>query len=107
MINEKLFSNVSFIFTDFLFDIGFQNKYPDQNSQFRYFSGIRDFSLKADIDYFLSPKHTIKAGLNAGADIIEIDIRQTKDQHIVLNHDSDLRRCFGINLSVKNNTLRH
>lgn len=50
---------------------------------------------------------SIKAGLNAGANIIEIDIRQTKDQHIVLNHDSDLRRCFGINLSVKNNTLRH
>ncbi len=50
---------------------------------------------------------SIKAGINAGVSIIEIDIRQTKDQQIVLNHDSDLRRCFGINLSVKNNTLRH
>ena len=50
---------------------------------------------------------SLKAGINSGISIIEIDIRQTKDQQIVLNHDSDLRRCFGINLSIKNNTLRH
>lgn len=50
---------------------------------------------------------SIKAGLRSGIEIIEIDVRLTKDQQIVLNHDSDLKRCYGINLSVKNNTLRH
>ena len=99
LINEKLFSNVSFIFTDFLFDIGFQNKYPDQNSQFRYFSGIRDFSLKADIDYFLSPKHTIKAGLNATYHFFRPDAIVLKDSY---QGNEDL--SLNINNTTKINT---
>ena len=65
LINEKLFSNVSLIFTNFIFDINFQNKDAYSNSQLHYFSGIRDYSVKADFDYFLNAKHTIKAGLFA------------------------------------------
>jgi outer membrane receptor for ferrienterochelin and colicin len=81
LINEKLFSNVSLIFTNFLFDIGFQNKDQNNSSQFRYFSGIRDYSLKADFDYFLNSKHTIKAGLNATYHFFRPDAIVMKDSY--------------------------
>lgn len=63
LINEKLFSNVSFIFTDFLFNIGYENSYANNQYNFRYFSGIRDYSVKADLDYYPNSRHTIKTGL--------------------------------------------
>lgn len=49
---------------------------------------------------------SIKAGLKAGADVIEFDIRQTRDSKIVLSHDADLKRNFGVNLKIKDYSLR-
>lgn len=49
---------------------------------------------------------SIKVGLKAGADVIEIDVRLTRDHQIVLNHDADLRKAYGVNLKIKNCTLR-
>ncbi|MGB3947669.1 MAG: hypothetical protein WBM13_06775 [Bacteroidia bacterium] len=65
MINEKTFSNVSLIFTDFLFDISAKEKYQSDYFNLNYFSGIRDYSIKWDIDYSHSSKHYIKGGLLA------------------------------------------
>jgi hypothetical protein len=65
LINEKIFSNVSLIFTDFLFDISAKQKYGADYFNLNYFSGIRDYSVKWDIDYSLSSKHYIKGGLLA------------------------------------------
>lgn len=65
LINEKIFSNLSLIFTDFLFDIGFKNQSFTDQTQLRYFSGIRDYSIKADIDYYPGVKHRIKGGILA------------------------------------------
>ena len=65
LINEKLFSNVSFIFTDFLFNIGYENSSSKNQYKFRYFSGIRDYSVKADLDYYPNSRHTIKSGVYA------------------------------------------
>lgn len=65
LINEKVFSNVSLIFTDFLFDIGFENTTRDNVTKLNYFSGIRDYSLKADLDFYPNAKHAIKTGIVA------------------------------------------
>jgi outer membrane receptor for ferrienterochelin and colicin len=65
LINEKLFSNVSLIFTNFLFNIDYSDKTPSSTSSLRYFSGIRDYTLKSDFDYYPNSRHTIKMGINA------------------------------------------
>jgi hypothetical protein len=65
LINEKLFSNVSLIFTNFLFNIGYSDKDPTSTTSLRYFSGIRDYTLKSDFDYYPNSRHTIKMGINA------------------------------------------
>ncbi len=65
LINEKTFSNVSFIFTNFLFDIGFVEASVSNVTKLSYFSGIRDYSLKGDIDFYPNTKHSVKTGILA------------------------------------------
>jgi len=58
---DRLFSNTSFIFSDFVY--GFEVNEKDNN--FRYGSGIQDFGLKQDFDFFLNPNHTLTFGAQA------------------------------------------
>jgi len=60
LFNDKLFMNTSAIFNDFKFR--FESSFSDFS--FELFSGIRDFNLKSDIDYFTSLKHKMKFGIN-------------------------------------------
>jgi TonB dependent receptor/CarboxypepD_reg-like domain/TonB-dependent Receptor Plug Domain len=66
---EKLFLNTTALFTnfDFGFDYDFKRVYNDatittNKSYVGYSSAIRDYSIKADFDYFPSPKHSVKFG---------------------------------------------
>jgi len=61
LINEKTFSNLSFVFTDFLFDLSSKSN----NFTLKYFSGIRDYSLKWDLNYSPNVKHYIRTGILA------------------------------------------
>ncbi len=48
----------------------------------------------------------IKAGVEAGADGIEIDVRRTTDGHLVLCHDKTTGRVGSRNLEVSKHTLK-
>ncbi|MBC8047499.1 MAG: TonB-dependent receptor [Fimbriimonadaceae bacterium] len=71
IVNKKTFSNTTATFTSYDYEI-YTNLYEtdiDDNGDefqsifgFRYFSGIRDWTLKEDIDFVLNPKHYIKFG---------------------------------------------
>ncbi len=60
VLNDKLFFNVSAIYNDYQFKAGFDQ----EEFSFDVFSGIRDFSLKLDVDYFPSNHHQVKAGFH-------------------------------------------
>ena len=60
--NNKLFSNTSLIFSNYDFVIQQEEKLSGQNFKLDYNSGIRDISLKFDLDFFPSPEHAIKIG---------------------------------------------
>lgn len=64
LFNNKVFANASAIFSNYTF--GIYDKYkvlPDEKNYYaEYYSGIRDLSLKYDIDFIPNPKHWIKAG---------------------------------------------
>ncbi len=50
-----------------------------------------------------APENTLAAfekGIENGADVIELDVRQTKDGEIVVMHDENLRRVCGVNKKV-------
>lgn len=62
VFNPRLFSNVTAIFSDFNYKIGFST---GSNSGGRVTSGIQDVTLKADFSYFPSPKITTHFGVQA------------------------------------------
>jgi len=64
LFSSKLFANTSAVFSDYRFGITYELKDEVENDDYyaEYYSGIRDLSLKYDIDYLPSPSHWIKAG---------------------------------------------
>jgi len=59
VFNKKLFMNTTFVYNDYDFALGaLQN-----NFNFSLKSGIRDLSFKSDLDYYLTPEHKLKYGL--------------------------------------------
>ena len=64
LFTNKLFSSASAIYSNYTF--GLYDKYKDiaenKNYYAEYYSGIRDFSLKYDLDWLPNPNHWIKAG---------------------------------------------
>jgi hypothetical protein len=64
LFTNKLFSNTSAIYSNYSFGIYDKYKVIGENKDYylEYYSGIRDLTLKYDIDYIPNPKHWIKAG---------------------------------------------
>ncbi|MFT5723073.1 MAG: hypothetical protein ACI9JN_000178 [Bacteroidia bacterium] len=60
LFNKKLFLNTSFVFSDF--NYGFDFKFAE-NAAFGLEQNIRDFYIKPDFTYYISPKNTLKFGM--------------------------------------------
>ncbi|MEZ0484877.1 TonB-dependent receptor [Fibrella aquatica] len=66
--NQKLFANTSLIFSNYEFIIN-ANQLIDSQNRFvlDYTSGIRDFSLKHDLDFYPAPNHALRFGVQTTA----------------------------------------
>ena len=68
-INNKLFANTTLTFSDYDIDIKASQEFTDQNEtekySAQYFSGIRDWAAKIDLDYIPTPKHYVRFGASA------------------------------------------
>lgn len=64
IFSPEVFSNFSFIYTNYRFGAEFLG---DNSSDFSFFtrSRIRDFTVKGDIQYYTSINHTLKFGIEA------------------------------------------
>ena len=66
VLNQKLFVNTSFIFSNFNFGVSSYSKEgnssTDDEFSLRYDSRIRDLGVKTDFDFYPSTKHAIKFG---------------------------------------------
>ncbi len=60
LFNDRLFLNTSLIYSDYNFEF----QALQQQFDFRIFSGIRDYNVKADFNYFPSILHNVKFGFN-------------------------------------------
>jgi outer membrane receptor protein involved in Fe transport len=71
LFTNKLFGNASIIYSRYNFNIASQQNSTDPTTQqvstfnLQYDSGIRDYTFKYDFDYFPSPKHSIKVGVQS------------------------------------------
>lgn len=64
LFSNKVFANASVIFSNYHFGIYDRYKVVEDNKDYyaEYYSGIRDFTLKYDVDFLPNPNHWIKAG---------------------------------------------
>lgn len=62
LYNNRTFSNTSAIFSDYQFGIGLKTQYSGSKYELLYTSGIRDYSLKHDIDFRPNANHSIRVG---------------------------------------------
>lgn len=60
LFNSKLFSNMSLVFSKY--DFSFTA--AQDNFEITLFSGIKDWNLKYDVNYFPNTRHNVKAGVN-------------------------------------------
>lgn len=61
LFNNKLFMNVTGVYNDYQFEfLGSQNDFS-----FQLFSGVEDYNLKVDFDYFVSNSHALKFGVSS------------------------------------------
>ena len=65
--NQKLFANLSLIFSDYKFQISAVERSTQDTETYslHYNSGIRDFSLKYDFDYYPTPQHSVRVGIQS------------------------------------------
>lgn len=81
LFNEKLFSNVTLIYSDFDYLL----KQDDEQFGFEWKSNIRDLSLKADMNYFLNPNNTIRFGAIATKHKIDPGAARPTGEDALLN----------------------
>ncbi len=64
IINSKAFSNTSLIFSKYNLGItSIEEPIEGDNFELNFSSGIRDWTVKHDVDYFANPNHYIRTGI--------------------------------------------
>ncbi len=61
--SDKFFSNTSLIFSNYNFGLKYDEKLNDSRFLFKLSSGINDYGIKADFDYYPNPNHSIRFGV--------------------------------------------
>jgi outer membrane receptor for ferrienterochelin and colicin len=92
--NKKTFGNLTFNFSRYKFDLvnraesdGNDFKVAEQN----YFSNIRDFALRYDLDYLPHPRHFIKFGVSSTMHLFSPGATRFKEEGAGINVDTLLR----------------
>ncbi|ASB47906.1 TonB-dependent receptor [Alkalitalea saponilacus] len=126
VFNQRLFGNLTATFSDYRFFIGVERNHEINNNwdsfEQRYISGIRDYSVKVDFDYYPANNHQVKFGLNAiqhefnpGVDVVQRspgtsqpvdttlgDVRLTGGEyHFYLEDEFTLMRKLRVNAGAR------
>lgn len=88
VFNKKLFANTTLVYNDYKFALnGKQNDFNINLS-----SGIRDLNAKTDFDYYASPEHKIKFGLQYTFHTFLPNILSGKQDSVVFAPQNDSRK---------------
>lgn len=83
LFNHKMFMNVAAIYNDYRFKFsGGQDELS-----FKLFSGVRDWNVKADIEYYYSTVHTLKFGANYTYHTLTPNTAQASSGDVEFNTD--------------------
>lgn len=99
LINNKLFSNTSVIYSDYDFNIGFFN----EAGKINFNSKIKDINLGQDFTYYANPKNTLKFGFSVIHHNITPSRAQGNDVVSEKNSRKSLENAIYVNNSYKAN----
>lgn len=98
IINSKLFSNTSLIYSDYDYNI----KIKSGETDFNINSNIKDFNIKQDFTFYATPKNSLRFGLN----VIRHTITPTTFTGTVNNNKSKKGRSALENAVYINNSFK-
>ncbi len=95
VFTSRLFANFTATFSNYRFFIGLKRNEEDGQTmnmfRHRYLSGIRDYTLKGDFEYYFLPEHTFRFGVsgvlhnfNPGIDILQTSVGSDKTGEAIL-----------------------
>ncbi len=89
LFGKKLFSNLSFIYSKYDYNLGFEK------AGFDWISDINNFNLKYDFDYFLNSKFKLNFGINANSYVFNPgEIKKTKEDNSFNEEKLDQKRAY-------------
>jgi outer membrane cobalamin receptor len=95
---RKLFGNLTFYNCRYNFSVSADDRYsrPTANERYylKYFSGIRDWTGRYDLDFLPSPNHFIKAGISATMHSYKPGALQSKVRSSSYNEDTLIKYRF-------------
>jgi hypothetical protein len=94
ILSRKLFSNTSFIYSNYDFNVGFESGGSETN----YNSHIRDLNLKQDFSFYPNTNNTIRFGFN----VIHHTITPTKVEGTNIVSDKKSRKALENSVYVSN-----
>lgn len=86
LINSKLFSNTSFIYSNYDFNVGFKSDGSEINTN----SNIKDLNLKQDFSFYPNSRNTIRFGFN----VIQHTISPSKAEGTDIISDKKSRKSL-------------
>ncbi len=112
LISDRLFANYSFIYSNYAYNM---NLNTGGMSNFRWESGIEDYGVKADYNYYLNPNNTIRFGIqgiyhnidpghiipNTGEEAIKMDNNKAIEYAVYLANDHKLSDRFSAQYGLR------
>lgn len=96
--NRKLFGNLTFYNSRYNFSVSADDRYRggsvNERYFLKYFSGIRDWTGRYDLDFLPSPNHFIKVGVSATAHSYKPGALQSKVNSPNYNEDTLIKYRF-------------
>lgn len=91
LINNRVFSNTSLIFSRYNLTIFNEEKSNNETYSLKYFSGIRDIALKYDLEYHVSTSYLLRAGLQSTTHLFTPSAIVEKDSQTLFDYENKTR----------------
>ncbi len=80
VLNPKMFGKFMFNYSQYKYGLTYKEIYTDKTDVYKSSSYIRDFSLKADIDFLPNPAHHIRFGTSGIYHYYQPSVSRNKDE---------------------------
>ncbi|MBW6489596.1 MAG: TonB-dependent receptor [Lentimicrobium sp.] len=91
LISSRIFANTSLFYSRYNLTIFNEEKSNNESYSLKYFSGIRDIALKYDLEYHVSTKYLLRAGLQSTTHLFTPSAIVEKDSQTLFDYQKKTR----------------